>query len=88
MLCDFHDRFSAEGMDIILEKTRDGHDMLHMAVLQGQTTLVREIARHLLARFQTQAMTSESEILSRNPNGNTGNDRTTVSLHDERRTLN
>ncbi|KAF9980186.1 hypothetical protein BGZ65_005435 [Modicella reniformis] len=73
MLCDFHDRFSPEGMEIILAKTQDGHDMLHLAALQGQTTLVREIARHLLTRFQAQAM-SESAIFCKNPNGDTAID--------------
>ncbi|KAG0241113.1 hypothetical protein BGX31_001420 [Mortierella sp. GBA43] len=74
MLCDPHDRFSAEGMEVVLSKTRDGHNMLDLAVLQGQTTLVREIARHLLARFQTQALTSESELFPKNLNGDTALD--------------
>jgi len=74
MLCDLNDRFSTEGMDILLAKTQDGHDMLNLAVLQGQTTLVREITRHLFVKYQTQALTSESELLSRDFNGLTGND--------------
>ncbi|KAI1306761.1 hypothetical protein EDD11_004659 [Mortierella claussenii] len=74
MLCDAGDQISSKGMSIIRAKTFDGHDMLHLAVLQGQTTLVREIARHLLAWFQTHAITAESELFTRDSNGHTALD--------------
>ncbi|KAI8606404.1 hypothetical protein EDD21DRAFT_233677 [Dissophora ornata] len=74
MLCNGYGQISAEGMDIIRGTTEDGHDMLHLAVLQGQTTLVREIARHSLAWFRSRDLTEESEIFIRSPNGDTALD--------------
>ncbi|KAG0357319.1 hypothetical protein BGZ54_000372 [Gamsiella multidivaricata] len=74
MLCAGHDHVSAEGMEVILATTVDGHDMLHLAVIQGQTTLVREIARHLLSWFQSRSIMEESELLAKDPNGKTALD--------------
>ena len=72
MLCDGRDLISDEGMDIIRTVTQDGHDMLHLAVVLGLKTLVRELARHLLGSFQSCAITSVSEVFTRDPNGLTG----------------
>lgn len=72
MLCDGRDLISDEGMDIVRTVTQDGHDMLHLAVVLGLKTLVRELARHLLGTFQSCAITGESEVFTRDPNGLTG----------------
>ncbi|KAF9348511.1 hypothetical protein BGX26_000091 [Mortierella sp. AD094] len=74
MLCDGRDQITAEGMDVIKSTTDDGHEMLHLAVIQGQTTLVREIARHMLGWFQHHPITSDSEVFVKNRNGETGLD--------------
>ncbi|KAF9096413.1 hypothetical protein BGX23_011344 [Mortierella sp. AD031] len=82
MLCDGRDLISDEGMDIVRGVTQDGHDMLHLAVILGLKTLVRELARHLLGTFQSCAVTSESEVFTRDPNGLTALDFATI-LGDE-----
>ncbi|KAG0290227.1 hypothetical protein BGZ96_006316 [Linnemannia gamsii] len=69
MLCDGRDLITDEGMDIVRAVTQDGHDMLHLAVVLGLKTLVRELARHLLGTFQSCAITSESDVFTRDPNG-------------------
>ncbi|KAF9096889.1 hypothetical protein BGX27_001064 [Mortierella sp. AM989] len=74
MLCDGHDQISDEGMGIIKSTTEDGHEALHLAVIQSQTTLVREIARHLLGWYRAHPITSESEIFLKNRNGETALD--------------
>ncbi|KAG0073938.1 hypothetical protein BGZ92_003617 [Podila epicladia] len=60
MLCDAHDIISPAGMELFLKTSEEGHDMLHLAVILGLSTLAREIARHLLVRFQSKAMTEDS----------------------------
>ncbi|KAF9996462.1 hypothetical protein BGZ79_009797 [Entomortierella chlamydospora] len=74
MLCDGRDQISSEGMDLIKATTDDGHEMLHLAVIQGQITLVREIARHSLCWFQNRPIISDSEVFVKNCNGETGID--------------
>ncbi|OAQ32544.1 hypothetical protein K457DRAFT_135097 [Linnemannia elongata AG-77] len=83
MLCDGRDVISDEGMDIVRTVTQDGHDMLHLAVVLGLKTLVRELARHLLGTFQSCAITSESEVFTRDPNGFTALDLATILGHEE-----
>ncbi|KAG0273139.1 hypothetical protein BGZ95_011036 [Linnemannia exigua] len=68
MLCDGRDLISDDGMDIVRCVTRDGHDMLHLAVVLGLKTLVRELARHLLGTFQSCAITSDNEVFTRDSN--------------------
>ncbi|KAG0358861.1 hypothetical protein BGX24_005898 [Mortierella sp. AD032] len=68
MLCDRRDLISGEGMDIVRAVTRDGHDMLHLAVVLGLKTLVRELARHLLGTFQSSTITSGNEVFTRDSN--------------------
>ncbi len=72
MLGDECDTLSQEGMRVLQATTEDGHDMLHLAVILDLPTLVREISRHLLARYKTVPMTAECNILTEDPNGQTG----------------
>ncbi|KAG0055579.1 hypothetical protein BGZ83_008190 [Gryganskiella cystojenkinii] len=81
MLCDGQDRISTKGMELILTKLPNGgHDMLHLSVILGLTTLVREIARHLLNRYQSMFKDQhdhqpiELEVLSVDTNGLTALD--------------
>ncbi|KAK3824218.1 MAG: hypothetical protein JOS17DRAFT_752265 [Linnemannia elongata] len=83
MLCDGRDLISDEGMDIVRTVTQDGHDMLHLAVVLGLKTLVRELARHLLGTFQSCAITGESEVFTRDPNGLTALDFATILGREE-----
>ncbi|KAF9437098.1 hypothetical protein BGZ76_002014 [Entomortierella beljakovae] len=69
MLCDGEDRISEDGLKIFKSLTADGHDILHLAVIQGLPTLAREIARHLLSWFQVNHVTWESEVFVKNLNG-------------------
>ncbi|KAG9069476.1 hypothetical protein KI688_010379 [Linnemannia hyalina] len=87
MLCDRRDLISDEGMNIIRAVTQDGHDMLHLAVVLGLKTLVRELSRHLLVTFQSCAITSESEVFTRDPNGLTALDFATVLDREEIETV-
>ncbi|KAF9206219.1 hypothetical protein BGZ49_002819 [Haplosporangium sp. Z 27] len=74
MHCDTRDEISTEGMNVIKSIVQDGHGMLHLAVLQGQLTLVRELSRHLLAWFQSHPITVNSELFLKNRNGETALD--------------
>ncbi|KAF9423462.1 hypothetical protein BGZ94_008275 [Podila epigama] len=74
MLCDGVDLISPAGMEMLLSRTAEGHDMLHLAVILGQTTLVREIARHLLGHFQKKPMTEDVELYAQDCNGRTAID--------------
>ncbi|KAF9134225.1 hypothetical protein BGW39_007696 [Mortierella sp. 14UC] len=83
MLCNGRDLISDDGMDIVRSVTEDGHDMLHLAVVLGLKTLVRELARHLLGIFQSCATTSESEVFTRDSNDLTALDFATLLGHAE-----
>ncbi|KAF9916897.1 hypothetical protein BX616_002510 [Lobosporangium transversale] len=82
MLCNEHDQISTESLDIIRRATKEGHDMLHLAVIQGQRTLVREIVRHLLTWFRTHPITSDSELFARNKNGESALDLAKILRHE------
>ncbi|KAF9571099.1 hypothetical protein EC968_001018 [Mortierella alpina] len=71
MLGDECDMITQEGMKVLQATTEDGHDMLHLAVILNLPTLVREITRHLLARYKTLPMTAECNIFAEDPNGQT-----------------
>ncbi|KAF9954854.1 hypothetical protein BGZ70_010438 [Mortierella alpina] len=71
MLGDECDTLTQESMRVLQATTEDGHDMLHLAVILNLPTLVREISRHLLARYKTLSMTAECDIFARDPNGQT-----------------
>ncbi|KAG0335993.1 hypothetical protein BG000_007035 [Podila horticola] len=73
MLCDGHDIISPAGMELFLKTSEEGHDMLHLAVILGLSTLAREIARHLLVRFQSKSLTEDNVLLAKDRNGQTGN---------------
>ncbi|KAF9908944.1 hypothetical protein EC991_009244 [Linnemannia zychae] len=83
MLCNGRDLISDDGMDIIRGITQDGHDMLHLAVVLGLKTLVRELARHLLGTFQSCAITGGSEVFTRDSNDLTALDFATLLGHTE-----
>ncbi|KAF9924469.1 hypothetical protein FBU30_005567 [Linnemannia zychae] len=83
MLCEGRDLISDEGLDIIRRVTQEGHDMLHLAVVLGQKTLVRELARHLLGTFQSCAISQESEVFTRDLNGLTALDFATILEYKE-----
>lgn len=72
MLCDGHDVISPAGLELLIKTSEEGHDMLDLAVILGLSTLVREIARHLLVRFQSKPMTEESVLFVKDRNGRTG----------------
>ncbi|KAF9988651.1 hypothetical protein BGZ75_008990 [Mortierella antarctica] len=71
MLGDECDTLTQEGMKVLQSTTEDGHDMLHLAVILDLSTLVREISRHLLARYKTLSMAAECNIFAEDPNGQT-----------------
>ncbi|KAG0032337.1 hypothetical protein BGZ81_011120 [Podila clonocystis] len=74
MLCDGHDVISPSGIELFLKTSEEGHDMLHLAVILGLSTLAREIARHLLARFQSKPMTEDNVLFAKDRNGRTALD--------------
>ncbi|KAF9329876.1 hypothetical protein BG006_007114 [Podila minutissima] len=74
MLCDGHDIISPAGMELFLKTSEEGHDMLHLAVILGLSTLSREIARHLLVRFQSKPMTEDNVLFAKDRNGRTALD--------------
>ncbi|CAO3573717.1 unnamed protein product [Mortierella alpina] len=71
MLGDECDTLTQESMIVLQATTEDGHDMLHLAVILDLPTLVREVSRHLLARYKTLPMTAECDIFAQDPNGQT-----------------
>ncbi|KAF9946803.1 hypothetical protein BGZ72_011113 [Mortierella alpina] len=73
MLGDECDVITQEAMRVLQSSTEDGHDMLHLAVILDLPTLVREVSRHLLAKFKTLSMTAECDIFAKDPNGQTRN---------------
>ncbi|KAG0328343.1 hypothetical protein BGZ99_005526 [Dissophora globulifera] len=83
MLCDLYGYLPTVGMDIIRQQSGDGHDMLHLAVIQGQATLVKEIARHALAWYQAHSLTEDRELFARNANGHTALDFAMALGHEE-----
>lgn len=72
MLCDDGDIISTTGLELLLKTSEEGHDMLDLAVILGLSTLTREIARHLLVRFQRKPITEDSELFVKDRNGRTG----------------
>ncbi|KAF9380064.1 hypothetical protein CPC16_010487 [Podila verticillata] len=60
MLCDGGDIISPTGLELLLKTSEEGHDMLGLAVILGLSTLAREIARHLLVRFQSKPITENT----------------------------
>ncbi|GJJ72441.1 hypothetical protein EMPS_04798 [Entomortierella parvispora] len=53
MLCDGKDRISSKGLELMTARSPGGHDMLHLSVVLGLSTLTREIARHLLNHYHS-----------------------------------